>query len=148
MTHARAACRPSAPGRTGPAAIAVATRGIAALLLAGAAVLALPARAAGPLLQFATSSPLDLPVTTPGEDTAGRPADGTPLYERAPMPNQNALEPHYDAGGASDPVQPSVIDRGSKVGESGGYSRNTSVNSAQDSRMKPGLGFALHVPTE
>ena len=139
MTPILAAPRPPASGR------AVAMLGIAAL--AAAAVLAPPAHAAGPALQFATSH-LDLPALTPGEDTVSRPADGTPLYERAPMPNENALEPQYDTGGASDPVQPSVINRGSKVGESGGYSRNSSVNSAQDSRMKPGLGFALHVPTE
>ncbi len=145
MTRIPAAPRPPARRRRAIVVVA-ALRGTAALALAGAAA-APPARAAGPSLQFATSH-LDLPVMPPREDTATRPADGTPLYERAPMPNENALAPQYDAGAPSDPVQPSVISRGSKVAESGGYSRNTSANSAQESRMKPGLGFALHMPTE
>jgi len=122
-----------------PAAIAVAS------LLAFAG-LASAARAAGPAMQFATARP-DLPMLPPSQDPASLPADGTPLYERAPMPNQNAFEPQYDSG-SSDPLQPSVISRGGKVAESGGFSRNSSANATQESRMKPGLGFALHVPTE
>ena len=134
---------PATPRSRGvPAALC----GVAALL-AGVALLASPTRAAGQALQFTTSH-LALPVMPPSQDTVTRPADGTPLYERAPMPNQNTLEPQVDSGSPDDPVQPSVINRGSKVAESGGYSRNTSANSAQESRMKPGLGFALHMPTE
>ena len=134
------------PATPRPRAVPAVTCGLVALL-AGVAVPAAPARAGGPSLQFTTSRP-DLPLMPPSQDTVTRPADGTPLYERAPMPNQNALEPQADSGGPSDSVQPSVINRGSKVAESGGYSRNSSANSAQESRMKPGLGFALHMPTE
>ncbi len=122
-----------------PAAIAVAS------LLAVMGV-ASAARAAGPAMQFATARP-DLPMLPPSQNPSSASADGTPLYERAPMPNQNAFEPQYDSG-SSDPLQPSVISRGGKVAESGGFSRNSSANATQESRMKPGLGFALHVPTE
>ena len=128
-----------AASRGRPVAIAVAS------LLAVAGLVS-AARAAGQPMQFATARP-DLPPLPPSLDPASPPADGTPLYERAPMPNQNAFAPQYDSG-SSDPLQPSVIDRGSKVAESGGFSRNSSANATQESRMKPGLGFALHVPTE
>ena len=118
------------------------------LMVATAAIFGVTsaAHADGPPNQFATASP-DMPPLPPSPDLASPPADGMPLYERAPMPNQNAFAPQYDSG-SSDPLQPSVIDRGSKVAESGGFSRNSSANATQESRMKPGLGFALHVPTE
>ena len=128
-----------AASRGRPAAIAV----LALLALAGVAPVS---RAAGPAMQFATARP-ELPMLPPSQDPAAASPDGTPLYERAPMPNQNAFEPQYDSG-SSDPLQPSVISRGGKVAESGGFSRNSSANATQESRMKPGLGFALHVPTE
>ena len=121
---------------------------LSALIVAAPPLLAPAARAAGTSLQFATSG-IELPVRAPVEDSAATPLGTTaPLYERAPMPNQDALVPEHDTGGSSDPVQPSVIRRASRVGESDGYSRNSSSTSAQESRMKPGLGFALHVPTE
>lgn len=122
-----------------PVAIAVAS------LLAVAGVVS-AARAAGPPMQFATARP-DLPPLPPSLEPASPPADGTPLYERAPMPNQTEFAPQGDGGG-SDPLQPSVISRGGKVAESNGYLRDSSSTAAQESRMKPGLGFALHVPTE
>ena len=132
------------PGRLG-ATLVLAVAGLAVPLLAPAA------RAAG-VSVYATSR-FELPVLAPGGTARVAPQDAgardgaTPLYERAPMPNQDALAPEY-GGGSSDPVQPSVIRRASQVGESDGYSRGSSSTSAQESRMKPGLGFALHVPTD
>ena len=124
-----------------------AMRTAAVLALAALAAPVSPARAGGPPLQFTMARP-DLPVLAPSGSGVAQLPDGTPLYERAPVPNEGTLEPQYDPGGSSDPVQPSVISRGSKSTEAGGYSRNSSANAAQESRMKPGLGFALHVPTE
>ena len=128
------ACR-----RPGPPLVAV-----AALLALGIA--AMPARAGAQALQF-SATPLPLPALPPREALASRGADDLPLYERAPMPDESTLAPLGD-GAAADPLQPSVINRGGNLAESGGYLRNSSVNAAQESRMKPGLGFALHVPTE
>ena len=119
---------------------------VGALVGAGLPWLAPGARAGG-VPPYATSG-LDLPIVAPGATAeAPRQDTGASLYERAPMPNQNAVAPGTDAG-PDDPVQPSVISRASRVGESDGYSRSSSSTSAQESRMKPGLGFALHVPTE
>ena len=94
-------------------------------------------------------SGFELPIVAPGGTAVAPPQQdtGASLYERAPMPNQNAFAPGAEAG-PSDPLQPSVIRRASRVGESDGYSHGSSSTSAQESRMKPGLGFALHVPTE
>ena len=133
---------------------AVALAFLAAAGLVGAALplLAPVARAAGASVQFTTSH-FELPVAVPGGTSVivpqgtGAQNGAVPLYERAPVPNQDALAPEYDSG-SSDPVQPSVIRRASQVGESDGYSRSSSSTSAQESRMKPGLGFALHVPTD
>lgn len=94
------------------------------------------------------ASGFELPIVAPGGTAVAPPQDtGASLYERAPMPNQNAFAPGADTG-PSDPLQPSVIRRASRVGESDGYSHGSSSTSAQESRMRPGLGFALHVPTE
>ena len=141
MTRTLGGVRLRRCGRRGMAAIAG-----AALALAGWGAPVSPASAAGPSPEFAPSH-LDLPSAPPGQEAAARPADGAPLYERAPVPDQDAFEPRYDSG-PSDPVQPSVISRASKATQGDGYSRNSSANSAQESRMRPGLGFALHVPTE
>ena len=119
----------------------------AAVVLAGAGLLAPAAWAGGASLQFATSR-FELTAAAPGTTAVAAPQDtGIPLYERAPMPNQDTFAPGADAG-PSDGLQPSVIRRASRVGESDGYARGSSSTSAQESRMKPGLGFALHVPTE
>lgn len=127
----------------------VVRRALAAAVLVGAGLpLLAPAAWAGDApFRFAASG-FELPVMAPGGPAVAPPQDtGVPLYERAPMPNQDAVLPDTEAG-PSDPVQPSVIRRASRVGESDGYSRSSSSTSAQESRMKPGLGFALHVPTE
>ena len=117
---------------------------VGALVCAGLA----PGARAGDMSPYAASG-LDLPIMAPGGAAVAPPqGTGASLYERAPMPNQNAFAPGGAEAGPSDPVQPSVISRASRVGESDGYSRSSSSTSAQESRMKPGLGFALHVPTE
>ena len=125
-------------------------RRVAVVALVGALVCAelalAPGARAGGTSPFAASG-FELPIVAPGGAAAAAQDTAASLYERAPMPNQNAFAPGADAG-PSDPVQPSVIRRASRIGESDGYSRSSSSTSAQESRMKPGLGFALHVPTE
>ena len=122
---------------------------LAVVALVGAGLALAPGARAGGVSPYAASG-FDLPIMAPGGAAVAPPQQGTgaSLYERAPMPNQNAFAPGGAEAGPSDPVQPSVISRASRVGESDGYSRSSSSTSAQESRMKPGLGFALHVPTE
>jgi hypothetical protein len=122
-------------------------RRVAVVALVGAGLPLAPGARAGGASPYAVSG-FELPIVVPGGTAvAPQPNTGASLYERAPVPNQNAFAPDADAG-PSDPVQPSVIRRAGRVGESDGYSRGSSSTSAQESRMKPSLGFALHVPTE
>lgn len=121
-------------------------RRVAVVALVGAGLPLAPGARAGGMSLYAASG-FELPIVAPGGAAVAPQDTGASLYERAPMPNQNAFAPGAEAG-PSDPVQPSVISRASRVGESDGYSRSSSSTSAQESRMKPGLGFALHVPTE
>ncbi len=112
------------------------------LLLAAAALASVaPARAASPV-QVAAAN-LDFTVAPPGP--AAAPAS---RYERAPMPNEDTLAPSFASAGIDDPLQPSVMRRSSSVGQSDGYSYGSSQQSAVESRMRPALGFALHLPTD
>ena len=110
--------------------------------------LALPLLAAAPqpskfiLAVPADSNPL-LPVG-PQAYSLGIPARG-PVYEPAPLPNRDLSAPRAARDSNEPTLAPTLFTTKNQY-RGDGFSPNSSAQTEQEKRVKPGAGFSLHMP--
>lgn len=110
--------------------------------------LALPLIAAAPqynkfsLAVPGDSSPL-LPVG-PQAYSLGTLARG-PIYEPAPLPNRDLSAPRAPRESNEPTLAPTLFTTKNQY-RGDGFSPNSTAQSEQEKRVKPGAGFSLHMP--
>lgn len=109
--------------------------------------LALPLLAAAPQSsKFSLAVPADnnplLPVG-PQAYSLGTPARG-PIYEPAPLPNRDLSAPLARA--SNEPTLAPTLFTTKNQYRGDGFSRDSTAQSEQEKRVKPGAGFSLRMP--
>ncbi len=109
--------------------------------------LALPLLAAAPAPRQFSFAPPDagpgLSLGSPGL-SLNTPTRG-PVYEPAPLPNRDVSAPRTAAASNEPSLAPTLFTNKNQF-RGDGYSPNSTAQSEQEKRMRPGAGFSLHMP--
>lgn len=116
-----------------------------------------------PLLLIPVVLPLLAAAPGPRQFSLGVPADGTsslqfgapgsslntptrgPVYEPAPLPNRDVSAPRAQAASNEPSLAPTLFTTKNQY-RGDGFSPNSTAQTEQEKRLKPGAGFSLRMP--
>ena len=116
-----------------------------------------------PLLLIPLALTLLAAAPAPRQFTLGVPADGGssfslgspgsslstptrgPIYEPAPLPNRDLSAPRAQGASNEPSLAPTLFTNKNQY-RGDGFSPNSTAQSEQEKRLKPGAGFSLHMP--
>ncbi len=110
--------------------------------------LALPLMAASPPRQLSLGVPSDnftLPAQSPSFSLGS--ASRKARFEPAPLPNRDLSAPRQAIRPAEPSLAPTLFTQSEQF-RGDGFSRGSTAQSEQERRLRPGAGFALHMPLQ
>ncbi len=108
--------------------------------------LALPLMAAAPPRRLSLAVPADtyaLPTPSFSVGSTSR----KPSFEPAPLPNRDLSAPRQASAPAETSLAPTLFTQREQF-RGDGFSRGSTAQGEQERRLRPGAGFALHMPLQ